>query len=139
MYQPFHLGLPTLGERQVVGPSQVAIDQGSEHRNDGLGLLDRGWAKVDLFVVERPERGEGIGLAGTHADPAGATGGVNHGAHEHRNLIAPPKAAHIAYPARKLGRMHQTGALGVFEVMANVGNAIGPGHDLTLRCGRRRS
>src|SRR5215207_5561932 len=46
----------------------VIVDKGVENLDHGARLCERGWPHIDALVVERPQRGEGSGFAGGHAD-----------------------------------------------------------------------
>ena len=82
------------------------VDQGPQHRDHGLALLDRGGAKVDVLVVAGPEGGEGLGRLVGHADLPGARAMVDdQRVDEGAQLLAPAVPAALADQRRERRRV----------------------------------
>jgi hypothetical protein len=115
---------------------QVELDQAGDEAGGPVGLIDRFGPEVDALVVEGPERGQGLGLGGPHAHHAGGGDGLHHGGDEPVELGAAVCAHHLGDRTGQVPRVHHTGRDRVLEVVADVGDAVGPADDLAL--GRRR-
>ena len=123
------------GPRVVDEPLGELPQQGVDPVGLGHGL----GAQVDALVVEGPERGQRIGLGLAHADPAGLGDGLDHGGDEAAELGAAPVAHHLDDLGGQVDGGDHAGVDGVLEVVADVGDAVGPGHDLALGRGRGRA
>ena len=85
---------PVVGNE--VGPVREVLDEGAQHRHDGLALAQRRLAQVDALVVAGPEGGQRLGLLLLHAHLAGAQRRRHHAVDEGAQL----RAAAIAAPGR---------------------------------------
>ena len=130
-----HACLAVVGEqpcRQTVRIGTEVFDQRLEHGDDPMGLIAGLVSEVDVLVVERPERRERRRSLGGHTDQPGALGCLDHRSDETRQLCATRRAAERSDLLGKVVRSHDAGRHCVLEVVADVGDAVGPRHDLTL-------
>ncbi len=101
-------------------------------RAGAVGLLDRLGPQVDALVVERPEGVERGGLVVAQGHAPGLGDGLDHGRDEAVELGPAGGAQHLGHLRRQVARVDDACADGVLEVVADVGDAVGPGHDLAL-------
>ena len=113
------------------------VDEAAQQADDLLGLAARRGPQVDAVEVEGPERGERTGRGFGHPDPAGAVDRVEHRVHERADLAGPLRPTTPATASGRSAGVRMPGAHRVLEVVAHVGDAVGPGDDLALGRGRR--
>ncbi len=123
----------------VVAAFEQVIDQTSEHADHLGGLVDRCRSEVDALVVEGAERSQGLGWRRGHGHPPAGQGAFDHALDEGRDLLAAPGSAAGSHRIGEVVGGHHPGRHGIFEVVAHVGDAIGPGHHLALGRGRGRA
>jgi len=104
----------------------VVFDERPQQVDHRPGLSLRGGSEVDVVIVEAPEFGQGLGERGGHADPATLRSRLDHGGDEGAQLLAPSGAAPTAHQRGEHVRGDDAGGDGVFEVVADVGDAICP-------------
>ena len=119
-------------------PVGVVLDEGPQQRDDGVGLGAARRPQVDVLVVEPPEHGERLGVVGVHADAAGGHRGGDHRPDERAELARSVAPAPLGDDRREHVDAQDSGGHGVFEVVAHVGDAVGPRDDLAFRCLRCR-
>ena len=102
-------------------------------------MITAGRAQVDALVVETPELGQRVGHGGLHADAARDRRRLQHRSDEGAELLLACLAAQIADRCGKFVGSHHSRGDGVLEVVAHVGDAIGPTHDFALGCRGSRS
>jgi len=111
---------------QQVRAVGIVLDECTQQIDHRPGLSLRGRSEVDVVVVEAPECGQCFGEWGGHADPAALSGRLDHGDDEGAQLLAPGGAAPTAHQRGEHVGGDDAGGNGVFEVVADVGDAIGP-------------
>ncbi len=126
------------GQRDGVRPVGVVLDECPQERDHRVGLGPAGGPEVHVLVVEAPERGQRLGVVGVHADSAGDHRGRDHRPDERAELRRPVAAATFGDHCRQHLDAQDPGGDGVFEVVADVGDAIGPRDDLALGSLRSR-
>ena len=123
---------------QQLGRRDVVLDQRLEQIDHGSTLGLAGRTEVDLVVVESTEHGQRFGRILGHPDPSGGAGGRHHAVDEGGELFAALGAASPDDHGRELVRRHDAGGHRVFEVVADVGDAIRPRHHFAFGRGRVR-
>ena len=135
-------GRPHATRRQVLGVRRRSARPGREHRRRPASpwSTDVG-PQVDVLVVEPAERGEGLGQRLGHADRRpcarwpSTMASMNVAScwrrRGRRTAVDHGRAASAASTMPACDR--------VLEVVADVGDAVGPAHDLALGRGRRRA
>ena len=114
------------------------LDQVAEQPDHPRRLTARRGPQVDALEVEGPElRQRGRRRFG-HPDRAGAVDGVEHRAEEHADLRRRPGPDDRAHAGGEIVGIEDAGPHRVVEVVAHVGDAVGPRHDLAFGRGRRR-
>ena len=106
--------------------------------DDLRGLLARRRPQVDALEIEVTERLQGSRRGFGHPDPPGLFDCCEHGVDEHADLLRPSGPHDVAHGLGQVVGDKDAGAHRVFEVVAHVGDAIGPGDDLAFRRARRR-
>ena len=124
---------------QEVRPIGIPLDQRLQEIDHGAGLGLRCGPEIDGFVVELAEGGQRFGFRGEHADPAVLGGGVDHAADERAQLARPARSAALPHDFGQHRRGDDAGGHGVLEIVADVGDPVGPGDDLAFRGGRGRA
>ena len=123
-----------------VWPVAVVLDEGPQHRHHRAALGDRARPEVDPLVVARPEGGQSLGEGRRTCRSARcARMVVDQRVDEGAELLAPPVTTPLAHHRRKGVGGHDAAAHRVLEVVADVGDAVGPADHLSLRCGGGRT
>ena len=118
---------------------RVVLDQRLEQLDDRSGLLLRGRAEVDVVVVEPTKLSERLGALGSHSDPTGLARSLDHRGDERAELVAAALATPRADDLWQRQGSDDSRRHRVFEVVAHVGDAVGPTDHLTLGRERRGS
>ena len=125
-----HLAIAHRGDPQ--GRVGEVIDQVTEEADHPFGLPAGRGPEIDPLEVERPELGQRRRRRFGHAHRAGLVDGVEHCDHEGPDLGRRFRADDIAHAVGEIGGREETGPDRVVEVVADVGDAIGPGDHLTF-------
>ncbi len=126
------------GQRDGVWPVGVVLDEGPQQRDHGVSLGAARRPQVHVLVVEAPEDRQRLGVVGVHPDAARGHRGGDHRPDERAELARPVAPAPFGDDRGKHLGAQDAGGDGVLEVVTDVGDPVGPRHDLTLRCLRRR-
>jgi len=121
---------------QESGVCRVMLDQRPEQIDHRLGLGPAGRTQIDVLVVELAELREGFGNLGFHTHSTGVGSGRDHGTNERAELLLTRIAAACPNQLWKILGRDDASRHRVFEVVAHVGDAIGPADHFTFGCGR---
>jgi len=124
---------------QEPGVRGVVLDQRAEQIDHRLGLGSAGRTQVDVLVVELSELGERFGHLGFHAHPTGLGGGGDHGMDERAELLLACVTAPCPHQGWEILGGDDASGDRIFEVVADVGDAIGPTDHLAFGRGRGRA
>jgi len=113
---------------QQVGTVRVVLDQRSQHVDDGGGLGLGGGAQVDVFVVEGPQGGQGLGHGFGHPDHSGAGDGLHQVGDEGPELAGPGPPGPFRHHGRDHVNGHDAGLLRILQIVGGVGATVGPRH-----------
>ncbi|CAB4603667.1 unannotated protein [freshwater metagenome] len=115
------------------------LDEALEHRDHGPALCKRFGTQVDALVVQGPEGGESFGEGLAHGDPTCRDRTLDHALDECAQPCAAPRSTAVEHDRRKIIEGDDAGMDGVFEIVTDIGDPVGPAHDLALGGGGGRA
>lgn len=116
----------------------VMIDEGAKKIDDPGCLITAGGAQIDPLVIEASKGSQCVGGIRLHPDSSGGGSGAQHRADERAELTLAGVATQFTDVRRQVVGMDDFRRNSVLEVVAHIGDAIGPTDDFALRCRRRR-
>src|ERR1035437_9991066 len=132
------VGVVPVSVGNEIGPVTVVLDKCPKHSDHGLPLGDRTRTQVDVLIVAGPKGRKGFGIGGRHSDPTGLQHRRDHGVDERPQLLAAAFPAAFTHPGREPTGCDDPTLHRVFEIVTDVGDAVGPTDHLPFRGARRR-